>query len=103
MPPVIAPTSSQTVDDGETVFLVCSVTGNPEPSLGWFYEGTAVAELGIKRVRVVNGRLKIRTIKLSDAGTYSCVASNEVATARREIEVTVRSKVDTGLYWFSCL
>ena len=75
--------------------LSCVVSGNPQPSLEWYYEGTPVADLGNKRIKEVRGdRLRIRKIRVDDAGKYYCVATNAVGNASGLIEVIVRSESD---------
>lgn len=77
------------------MLLTCDVSGNPEPSLEWFYGETPISEMATRRIRVIGDRLRIRRIKLGDAGSYTCVATNAVSTATREIEVTVTSELNT--------
>ncbi|KAK7933456.1 hypothetical protein WMY93_004352 [Mugilogobius chulae] len=55
---------------GQTVTLPCVVQGEPNPEVNWFHNGVPV---GVKNT----APLRIQQVKLSDSGTYQCVAKNK--------------------------
>jgi hemicentin len=90
--PSVEPITPRTVNAGDVVYLECVVSGNPLPSVKWYFENTPVADLGNKRISTAKGnRLKIRKIKTAEAGKYDCVATNDLGSARGSIQVTVRT------------
>ncbi|XP_041634867.1 nectin-4 [Cheilinus undulatus] len=68
--------------------LRCVSGGNPRPqSFTWIRIGGELPEGVIPQP---NGTLVFgRPLSLSDAGTYQCVATNEVGTGKAEVEVSV--------------
>lgn len=46
-----------------------------------------------ERVRVDNGLIEISNVQLSDAGVYSCEASNEIGSIERTVQLSLSGKV----------
>ncbi|BFY98117.1 hypothetical protein BsWGS_01157 [Bradybaena similaris] len=83
-------TSDVTVREGETVTMVCNVTGTPQPTVSWYRLVTE--SKGIQRHKVgVNGEvLIIHNVTRHCGDRYECVAFNGVPPAvTRVIEVFV--------------
>lgn len=79
------------VNPGEAVTLVCVTTGGePAPSLTWVRSAG-----GLPEKTVLNGgTLTIPAIASEDAGTYSCVANNNVGNpAKKSTNIIVRGKL----------
>uniref|UniRef100_A0A8B9M1U0 Ig-like domain-containing protein n=1 Tax=Accipiter nisus TaxID=211598 RepID=A0A8B9M1U0_9AVES len=76
------------VNPGEAITLVCVTTGGePAPSLTW------VRSAGILPEKTVlnGGTLTIPAITSEDAGTYSCIANNNVGNpAKKSTNIIVR-------------
>lgn len=79
------------VNPGEAITLVCVTTGGePAPSLTW------VRSAGILPEKTVlnGGTLTIPAITSDDAGTYSCIANNNVGNpAKKSTNIIVRGKL----------
>lgn len=77
------------VNLGETITLVCVVTGgDPPPTLKWVRPGGKEVP---KRSVVNRGTLTIPAVTLEDGGTYSCMASNNVGNpAKKSTNILVR-------------
>ncbi|VDK64426.1 unnamed protein product [Onchocerca ochengi] len=72
------------VEDGSTVIFKCTVIGNPQPTIEWFFNESLIVDDYKHKIFYENGlcQLTIRKIDLTDLGEYACVASNEHDTDR---------------------
>ncbi|NWU93884.1 HMCN1 protein, partial [Upupa epops] len=78
------------VQVGHRVDLPCHAQGTPAPTVTWFKGGSAVPVDSGRFIRGPDGALGISNIRLPDAGTYKCVASNVVGSDASEITVQVQ-------------
>lgn len=101
---------------GENVSFGCFVSGDPEPKVTWLYEGSPInhtwimleSEEGLLRKWV---NISVFNVSEVDAGVYSCVAKNSLATIVRNVTLvlpevvtaTTLSKSDTGFFLWSVL
>ncbi|XP_053553644.1 MAM domain-containing glycosylphosphatidylinositol anchor protein 2 [Bombina bombina] len=86
------------VNPGEAITLVCVTTGgDPPPTLTWVrYVGTLPEKTVLNR-----GKLTIPSITSEDAGTYSCVANNNVGNpAKKSTSIIVRA-LKKGRFWIT--
>ncbi|XP_012265013.2 leucine-rich repeat-containing protein 24-like [Athalia rosae] len=98
--------------------LACMVTGDPEPEVWWQFNGSPLNVTRGDQVFVTeetyNGFRKWNNVTLynasdSDAGEYSCVASNVAGVAKDAISIVIPrvytaptlSQTDTWLLWVS--
>ncbi|XP_053331408.1 MAM domain-containing glycosylphosphatidylinositol anchor protein 2, partial [Spea bombifrons] len=86
------------VNPGETLTLVCVTTGGePAPTLTWV---RSVGMLPDKSI-LNGGTLTIPAITSEDAGTYSCVANNNVGNpAKKSTSIIVRA-LKKGRFWIT--
>ncbi|XP_010225580.1 PREDICTED: MAM domain-containing glycosylphosphatidylinositol anchor protein 2-like, partial [Tinamus guttatus] len=86
------------VNPGEAITLVCVTTGGePAPSLTWL---RSLGGLPDKTV-LNGGTLTIPAIASDDAGTYSCVANNNVGNpAKKSTNIIVRA-LKKGRFWIT--
>uniref|UniRef100_A0A8B9SME3 Hemicentin 1 n=1 Tax=Anas platyrhynchos TaxID=8839 RepID=A0A8B9SME3_ANAPL len=92
VPPNIAGTSGPqdlTVLQNRQVILECKSDALPPPTISWLKNGELLE--GTPRVRILSsGRyLQINNADLSDAASYTCVASNIAGKMTREFVLTV--------------
>ena len=73
------------LDEGDTLEITCTASGNPKPSITWRRSEGAIV-LGR------TGKLTKNNVKPGDSGNYECVAKNEVGLSRTKVLVMVRSK-----------
>lgn len=78
------------VNPGEAMTLVCVTTGGePLPTLTWVRSIGALPEKTVLK----GGTLTIPAITSDDAGTYSCIANNNVGNpAKKSTNIIVRGK-----------
>ncbi|KAM9846169.1 neuronal cell adhesion molecule a [Aulostomus maculatus] len=89
-------TSTKMVLRGEKLQLECIAEGLPTPDISWQKDG---GDLSDSRVTFYNFQktLKISDVNESDAGNYTCKASNKLGTAHHTIMVTVKA----APFWIS--
>ena len=90
--PLVTPTISlkvmdQTEDEGGTASFTCQATGEPVPTISWYFNSTLLAN-GAKHTisetsvntTTINSTLTIMSVESSDVGTYTCNATNVVSS-----------------------
>ncbi|XP_044243814.3 hemicentin-1 isoform X3 [Ursus arctos] len=90
-----------TVIEGNLISLLCESSGIPPPNLIWKKKGSQVLADSAGRVRTLSGgrQLQISVAEKSDAGLYTCVASNVAGTAKKDynLQVYIRPTIsDSG-------
>uniref|UniRef100_A0A8C5RYG5 Ig-like domain-containing protein n=1 Tax=Laticauda laticaudata TaxID=8630 RepID=A0A8C5RYG5_LATLA len=86
------------VNPGEAITLVCVTTGGePLPTLTWVRSVGTLPE----KIILKGGTLTIPAINSDDAGTYSCIANNNVGNpAKKSTNIIVRGKSFLQVYLF---
>uniref|UniRef100_A0A8C3KHT3 Roundabout guidance receptor 2 n=1 Tax=Calidris pygmaea TaxID=425635 RepID=A0A8C3KHT3_9CHAR len=76
-PPIIlqGPVNQTLAVDG-TALLKCKATGDPLPVISWLKEGLPFLVRDPRTSIQDQGTLQIKTLRLSDTGTYTCVATS---------------------------
>lgn len=82
------------VQVGQRVDLPCSAQGTPLPVITWFKGGSAVLTDRLQHISHPDGTLGIKQVMLSDAGVYTCVATNIAGSD--ETEITLHVQGDWG-------
>uniref|UniRef100_A0A2K6UV43 Hemicentin-2 n=1 Tax=Saimiri boliviensis boliviensis TaxID=39432 RepID=A0A2K6UV43_SAIBB len=83
---------------GSPLVLTCDVSGVPAPTVTWLKERMPVESSVVHGVVSRGGRLQLSRLQPAQAGTYTCVAENAQAEARKDFVVAVlgRSAVVRG-------
>ncbi|XP_038613568.1 hemicentin-1 [Tachyglossus aculeatus] len=93
-------TTQLTVMEGNLISLMCESGGIPPPSLIWKRKDSPMLPDTTGRVRVLSGgrQLQISVAKKSDAGSYTCMASNVAGTASKEynLQVYIRPSISNS-------
>ncbi|PIO76038.1 immunoglobulin I-set domain protein [Teladorsagia circumcincta] len=80
--------------------LSCNLEGNPEPQIAWFKDNKELVVSSSKyQARYSDGlsELTIKNIEESDAGRYSCRATNELGSITTKANLTVgKRKAETS-------
>ncbi|KAM9740892.1 matrix-remodeling-associated protein 5 isoform 1-T2 [Menidia menidia] len=101
LPPSIGEGSTDTViiQPGMSVYVHCSVKGEPVPTLKWMLpDGIHVKPsqfLGRRIFIFPNGTLFMKNVLPSDSGRYKCLATNTVGIAKRTIQLEVTGDVSS--------
>ncbi|XP_028269954.1 hemicentin-1 isoform X2 [Parambassis ranga] len=85
----VEPVEPVTVVQGSLVTLTCEARGVPPPTLTWTKDGQP---LSLHRNLLLDGqetRLQLPDVAPSDAGLYSCVASNQAGSSTKSFNLTV--------------
>uniref|UniRef100_A0A3B3RKR3 Neurotrimin n=1 Tax=Paramormyrops kingsleyae TaxID=1676925 RepID=A0A3B3RKR3_9TELE len=77
-------TEDMALMEGSDVSLMCSASGNPEPTISWKRVSPTAYSLVSE-----DGYLEIKDISRHRAGTYECSAINDVSTDAKTIELKV--------------
>ncbi|KAG8449184.1 hypothetical protein GDO86_016021 [Hymenochirus boettgeri] len=86
------------VNPGEAITLVCITTGGePTPTLIWVRSTGVFPDKAVLK----SGTLTIPSITSEDAGTYSCIANNNVGNpAKKSTSIIVRA-LKKGRFWIT--
>ncbi|XP_039476218.1 hemicentin-1 [Oreochromis aureus] len=85
----VEPVEPVSVIQGSLVTLSCEARGVPPPTLTWMKDGQP---LSLHRNLLLDGqetRLQLPDVAPSDAGFYSCVASNQAGSSTKSFNLTV--------------
>ncbi|ELR46851.1 Hemicentin-2, partial [Bos mutus] len=76
------------------VRLTCDAAGAPSPMLMWLKDGNPVSTAGTAGLQVFPGGrvLMLASARVSDSGSYSCVAVSAVGEDRRDVVLRVHSE-----------
>ncbi|XP_035389365.1 protein sidekick-2 isoform X2 [Electrophorus electricus] len=97
-PNITAGPSDSTVIDGLSVILHCETSGAPRPAITWQKGERVLASGSVQLPRFTlleSGSLLISPSHLSDAGTYTCMASNSrgIDEASAHLVVWARTRI----------
>ena len=100
--PSISPqVMDQTQNEGSNASFTCQVTGEPVPTIIWYFNGTLVDETNTMKYTISmeslntttnNSTLTIMNVQSSDAGTYTCDATNVISTDNSSGILTVNGE-----------
>ena len=92
----------QVQDEGGAASFSCQATGEPVPTISWYFNGipisndTDVDKYDISETSVntttINSTLTIMSVESSDAGTYTCNATNVVSSDTSSGVLTVNGE-----------
>ena len=93
----------ETQDEGDTASFTCQATGEPVPTISWYFNGipisndTDVDKYDISETSVntttINSTLTIMSVQSSDVGTYTCNATNVVSSDTSSGVLTVNGEL----------
>ena len=101
----------QTQNEGDTASFTCEATGEPVPTISWYFNGTSVSnntdmhkyEAAVMEVNVttvtISSILTIMNVQSSDVGTYTCNATNVVSSDTSSGVLTINGE----LLLYNCL
>ena len=86
---IIPEVMDQVQDEGGTISLTCSATGQPLPTISWYFNGVPINEINTMKYTIsgtllntttISSTLTVMNVESSDVGTYTCNATNVVST-----------------------
>ena len=93
----------QTEDEGDITSFTCQATGEPDPTISWYFNDTLVSndtivnkhEVLVMEVNTttISSTLTIMNVQSSDVGTYTCNATNVVSTDTSSGVLTVNGEL----------
>ncbi|XP_056668537.1 hemicentin-2 isoform X2 [Monodelphis domestica] len=91
VPPIFENPETETLSQvaGNPLVLVCDVAGVPAPTVTWLKDRMPVESSVERGVVSRGGRLQLSRLQPSQEGTYTCVAENPEAEARKDFVVMV--------------
>ncbi|XP_056317966.1 protein sidekick-1 [Danio aesculapii] len=94
-PSFTMPPSDITVTDGTSAVFTCDTSGAPKPAIIWRKGSQVLASGSVQTPRFTlleSGGLQILPIMPSDAGNYTCLASNTEGLVNATVALTVLSR-----------
>ena len=92
----------QALNRGDTASFACQATGQPVPTISWYFSGTLVDEANTMKYTIsmmslntttIRNVLTIMNVQSSDVGTYTCNATNVVSSDISSGVLTVNGKL----------
>ena len=92
---------NQILNEGSNAVFTCSVTGEPVPTISWYFKGTPVDEANTMKYTISmmllnittnSSTLTIMNVQSSDVGTYTCNATNVLSSNTSSGVLTVNGE-----------
>ena len=83
----------QTQNEGSNALFTCQATGDPVPTITWYFNGAPVDEANIMKYIIISNTLIVINVQSSDVGTYTCIATNIVTTDTSSGVLTVNGEL----------
>ena len=92
----------QTQNEGDTASFTCQATGEPVPTITWYFSGAPVDEINTMKymismmslnITTISNMLTIMNVESSDVGTYTCNATNVVSSDTSSGVLTVNGEL----------
>ena len=91
-PQVALSPAHQTQDEGGSTAFYCTVGGNPTPKVEWRFKGRKLVP-GAKYLIKADGVLTIKHLNYSNAGQYTCAATNILGSFEASGNLSVRGEI----------
>ena len=105
IPDISPEVMNQTQNEGDTASFTCQATGEPVPTISWYYNNTLlvngteyiITEMSLNTTTISN-TLTIMNVESSDVGTYTCNATNVVSSDTSSGVLTVNGECANKLF-----
>ena len=84
------------LSQNQTVRLICALLRGEQPvSFEWSLNDRKLAENSNQKIKISedSSDLIIKSLSVNDIGRYQCIASNELSSDRKEVDVFFNGKV----------
>ena len=110
IPDISPEVMDQIQNEGDTSSFVCQATGEPVPTISWYYNGALlvdgreymITEMLLNTTTISN-TLTIMSVESSDVGTYTCNATNVVSSDTSSGVLTVNGEYTNIISKFNIL
>ena len=100
-PSITAELMNQTHIESYTASFTCQANSEPLPTISWYFDGTLLNESDTSKYTITNTNsenfaheiLNILNVQSSDAGIYTCNATNVVSSDTSSGVLTVKGKL----------
>ena len=102
IPDISPKVMDQTQNEGDTTSFTCQATGEPLPTISWYFNGAPVDAANTMKYTIsmmplntntINTTLTIMDVQSSDVGTYTCNATNVVSSDTSSGVLTVNGEL----------
>ncbi|MBN3302329.1 HMCN1 protein, partial [Amia calva] len=92
IPPTIRGSESEySVTEKSQTLLACVADGVPQPTVSWEREGTPLSDTAGKYTLLPSGELIIDNAHPDDSGSFTCIATNDVAQDSKTMSLLVHT------------
>ena len=99
--PSITGLMDQTENERDTTSFTCQADGEPLPTISWYFNGVPLNESNAAKYTITDRQmpnsnseiLSIMSLESSDVGTYTCNATNVVASNTSSAVLTVNGEL----------
>ena len=100
----------QAQNEGDNASFTCQATGEPVPTISWYFNGTPVDVTNTMKyttsmmslnTTTISNTLTIMSVESSDVGIYTCIAINVVSSDTISAILTVNGEFTCICKWFS--
>ena len=96
-PTLLQQVMDQTQIETDTAFFTCQTTGEPAPTISWYFNDVPVDVTNTVKYDVLStfpgqSSLRINNVQSSDVGTYTCNATNVVSSDTSSGVLTVNGE-----------
>ena len=91
---------NQTQNEGDTASFTCQATGQPVPTISWYFNGTLLVNGMEHMISMMSlntttnsSTLTIMNVQSSDVGTYTCNVTNVISTDNSSGVLTVNGEL----------
>ena len=85
-PKIFMSSTRLSAEEKQNISITCNATGQPQPRVTW---SNAVGNFPVDSKVLPNGTLVLHNIQKSHHGTYTCTATNLLATIRAKVIVNI--------------
>ena len=94
--------TDQTKNEGDTTSFTCQVTGEPVPTISWYFNGVLLDDAAIMKYTIsemslntttISSTLTLMNVESSDVGTYTCNATNLLSSDASSGVLTVNGEL----------